>query len=365
MSARAWWVRGVWSVSAGVMLVAPSMPSGEETARVVFRDTDEVAGQIAASRSRLVSASALPSPWAGAASRPLFRAGERPAGAGVLTVRFGPGPGVYGVGQPLTAHLSHPVPRGDRSARAVVEQGLRVASVPDAGGSWHWVDARTLHFRPPSFWPAHAVITARSALNGVKITDGLYGGRPEALRITTGDRIEAVTDVARFSMTVYRNGQMVRTIPVTTGKDGYHTRTGVKVVLEKQPSVRMQGESIGIPTDSPDAYDLTVRHAIRVTWSGEYLHAAPWSADAHGRANVSHGCTGMSAGHAAWLYRTLAPGDIVRVLNGPGPQMGAFDNGYGDWNLDWPQWRAGSALPSPPATKHIRVPSAPRMAPLF
>ncbi|MFC8016451.1 L,D-transpeptidase [Streptomyces cinereoruber] len=193
----------------------------------------------------------------------------------------------------------------------------------------------------------------------------LYGGRSKALRISTGDRIEAVTDVARFSMTVYRNGQAARTIPVTTGKNGYQTRTGIKVVLEKQPVIRMKGESIGIPKDSPDAYDLEVRHAVRVTWSGEYLHAAPWSADAHGRANVSHGCTGMSTDHAAWLYRTLNPGDIIRVLNGPGPRMTAFTNGYGDWNLNQPQWQAGSALPPPPVTEHPSTPTAPRMTPLI
>ncbi|MFE0654428.1 L,D-transpeptidase [Streptomyces sp. NPDC059534] len=226
MSARAWWVRGAWSVSAGVMLLAPSMHSGEETARAVFRDTDRTAATPGVSvRSGSVSPAAPGAPWAGTASRPLFRAGARSAGAGVLAVRFGPGPGVYGVGQPLTAHLSHPVPRGDWKGRAVVEQGLRVTSVPHAGGSWHWVDAQTLHFRSSWFWPAHAVITARSALDGVKITGGLYGGRSQALRITTGDRVEAVTDVARFSMTVYRNGQAVRTIPVTTGKEGYRTRT--------------------------------------------------------------------------------------------------------------------------------------------
>ncbi|WP_406066277.1 L,D-transpeptidase [Streptomyces sp. NBC_01077] len=111
----------------------------------------------------------------------------------------------------------------------------------------------------------------------------------------------------------------------------------------------MNGESIGIPKDSPDAYDLNVRHAIRVTWSVEYLHAAPWSADAHGVENDSHGCTGMSTGNAAWLYNTLNVGDVVRVINGSGQQMSAFENGSGDWNLNWREWRAGSALPSSPA----------------
>ncbi|MFE5940572.1 L,D-transpeptidase [Streptomyces sp. NPDC056470] len=359
------WKRGVFPVSVGVMLVASATVPGVGAHRAVLRKGTKVSGQAADAYPGTASASALLLPRVMVPSRLASVDAGLPVGAQVMAVRFGPGPGSYGVGQPLTARLSHPVDADDRQARAIVEQGLVVRSDPQAGGSWHWVNAQTLHFRPRSFWPAHAVITAHSSLAGVKITDGLYGGRSQALRITTGHRIEAVTDIARFSMTVYRNGQVVRTIPVTTGKDGYRTRTGIKVVLEKQPTIRMNGQTIGIPSDSPDAYDLEVRHAIRVTWSGEYLHAAPWSSDAHGERNVSHGCTGMSTDDAAWLYRTLNPGDIVRVIDGPGQQVTAFDNGYGDWNLNWPQWRAGSALPAEPAERDSSAPVGPRMNPLI
>ena len=41
---------------------------------------------------------------------------------------------------------------------------------------------------------------------------------------------------------------------------------------------------------------------MRVTNSGEFLHAAPWSVGSQGNANVSHGCTGMSTANADWLY---------------------------------------------------------------
>ncbi|MFC7302813.1 Ig-like domain-containing protein [Streptomyces monticola] len=272
-----------------------------------------------------------------------------PRAAHTLTAHFGPESGTYGVGQPLTADLSHPVPKRDRAARALVERSLHVTSTPRVDGTWHWVDSSTLHYRPRTYWPARARITLRSGLDGVKVNDRLVGGRSAPLRIRTGDRIEAVTDVAEHEMTVKRNGRVIRTIPVTTGKPGYRTRGGIKVVLGKERFVRMRGESIGIARGSGDYFNLPVHYATRVTWSGEYVHAAPWSVASQGSADVSHGCTGMSTDDAAWFYDTVRPGDLVQVVNGYGEDMTPFDNGYGDWNVGWKHWRKGSVAVNDPA----------------
>ena len=50
---------------------------------------------------------------------------------------------------------------------------------------------------------------------------------------------------------------------------------------------------------------------MRVTYSGEFIHAAPWSVGSQGNANVSHGCTGMSTANADWLYHMTMRGDVV------------------------------------------------------
>lgn len=215
---------------------------------------------------------------------------------------------------------------------------------PHVEGAWYWVDSGTLHYRPRAYWPSRTTVRVRSGLEGAWVTGGLYGGRSRPLTFTTGARIEAVTDISALRMTVFRDGQPLRTLPVTTGRAGYRTRGGTKVVLGKEPLVRMRGDSIGIARGSRDYFDLKVRWATRVTWSGEYLHAAPWSLDAQGSENVSHGCTGMSTADAAWLYETVREGDLVRVINGYGEPMTPFDNGFGDWNLSWPDWRRGSAF---------------------
>ncbi|MGW2561190.1 Ig-like domain-containing protein [Streptomyces sp. NPDC001514] len=259
-----------------------------------------------------------------------------------MKIELGPKAGTYGVGQPITAEFSEPV--RTKEARAAVERALTVRSTPAVSGAWHWVDDKKAHYRPKEYWPADATVQVHSRLEGVKVGPKLYGGAVKPLKLSIGDRIEAITDAGAHRMTVLRNGEVINTIPVTTGKPGFSTRNGVKVVLGKEYFVRMRGTTVGIAEGSSESYDLPVYYATRVTWSGEYVHAAPWSVGSQGWANVSHGCTGMSTGNAAWFFKTVREGDIVKVVNSLGSMMDPFGNGFGDWNLDWDEWRDGSAL---------------------
>ncbi|MET8980800.1 Ig-like domain-containing protein [Streptomyces sp. NPDC004539] len=266
----------------------------------------------------------------------------------------------YGVGQIITAHLSHPVPP---ESRALLESHLRVTTTPAAApGTWHWLNPTTLHYRPRTYWPAHADIgVTADDLAGLRLTDHLRVAPVRPLSFSTGPRVEAVIDASAHRMSVLRDGMTLRVIPVTTGKEGYRTRAGVKVVLDKQPVLRMRSTTIGIPSDTDEAYDLAVHHAIRLTRSGEYLHAAPWAASSFGRRDVSHGCVGMSEKDAAWLFRILGEGDLTRTVHTRGQEMTPFSNGVGDWNMPWHEWVKGSALhgrsEARPAGQHLR-PSA-------
>ncbi|MFH9572716.1 Ig-like domain-containing protein [Streptomyces sp. NPDC017454] len=268
----------------------------------------------------------------------------RPSTKKTLDVSFGPEAGAYGVGQPVTAELSQPV--RDSAQRAIVERALKVDSTPAVEGTWHWVDDKKLHYRPKEYWPSHATVQVRSTLDGIKIGDRMWGGTAKPLTITTDDRVVAVTDAAAHTLTLYRDGEEVRQMPVTAGKPGFETRNGVKVVLAKEPFVRMRSSTVGIAEGSSESYDLPVYFATRVTWSGEYVHAAPWSVGSQGAANVSHGCVGMSTADAEWFFDAVQEGDLVEVVNSGGEMMEPFGNGFGDWNLDWTEWRTGSALTS-------------------
>jgi lipoprotein-anchoring transpeptidase ErfK/SrfK len=268
----------------------------------------------------------------------------KPSGKTRLAVEFGPEAGTYGVGQPITAKLDRPVK--DPVQRAVVERGLKVDSTPAVQGAWHWVDDQELHYRPRDYWPAHATIRVHSNLDGIKIGDRLWGGKSKEVALTIGDRVIAVTDASAHSMKFYKNDEEIKQIPVTTGKPGFDTRNGVKVVLGKEYFVQMRSSTVGIAAGSSDSYDLPVYYATRVTWSGEYVHAAPWSVGSQGYENVSHGCTGMSTANAEWFFEHIRPGDVVKVVNSNGHTMEPFGNGFGDWNVDWPKWSEGSALTS-------------------
>ena len=81
---------------------------------------------------------------------------------------------------------------------------------------------------------------------------------------------------------------------------------------------------------------------MRVTYSGEFLHAAPWSEGSQGYANVSHGCVGMSTDNAAWLFNMSHRGDVVKVVGSDRPLEDG--NGWTDWDMSWKQYQAGSAL---------------------
>ncbi|MER6302107.1 Ig-like domain-containing protein [Kitasatospora sp. NPDC001539] len=263
----------------------------------------------------------------------------------LLTAKLGPdssGSGVYGVGQPLTVQLSEAVK--DPQARQEVERALTVTSQPAVTGAWYWVDDKNLHFRPEDYWPAGTAVTLAFDGTGTRISDGLYGGDRSSLRLRIGERVESVVDAAAHELTLKRDGQVVRSIPVTTGKPGFDTRNGIKVVLGQERSVRMSGETIGIAAGSSESYDLDVKWATRVTWSGEYVHAAPWSVGSQGVENVSHGCTGMSTDNAKWFYDNTRVGDLVTVVNSLGSTMEPFGNGFGDWNVTWTDWVKHSAL---------------------
>jgi lipoprotein-anchoring transpeptidase ErfK/SrfK len=242
-----------------------------------------------------------------------------------------------GVGMPIIVRFNTAV-----RDRAAVEQALTVTSSKPAEGAWSWVSDTEVHYRPKDYWPAYSDVKLDVNLKNVDAGRGVWGMASRTVKFRTGSSMVSVVDVDRHTLSVFRNGKKTRVIPVTTGKAEFLTRNGIKVILEKHTMKIMDSTTVGIPKSSPEYYRLEVPYAMRVTWSGEFVHAAPWSTGDQGRDNVSHGCVGMSMSNAIWLFNQSQVGDIVKVVGSSRPLEPG--NGYTDWNVSWSDWLAGSAL---------------------
>jgi len=164
---------------------------------------------------------------------------------------------------------------------------------------------------------------------GVHLGNGVYGKTNARTHFTVGRALVAISDNNTHRTRVYVDGKMVRDMACSNGKGGYTTITGGKqihfwtqsgphVVLSKERRHTMSSASYGL-TDpaNPNYYDPeVVEFCTRISYSGEFLHAAPWN-HSLGRANISHGCVNLSNADAAWVYENFLVGDVVEVRNTP------------------------------------------------
>ena len=244
-----------------------------------------------------------------------------------------------GVGMPVIVNFDVPV-----TDRAAFEKHMTVTTTPKQQGSWNWLSDNLVHWRPKTYWKAGTEVSVDVDVNSVPAGNGIYGQEDRHVDFSIGDAHVYKVDMNTHQMKVFSNGKLLRTLPITTGEQPkFTTRSGTKVIIEKFDAKRMNSETVGIDPNGPDGYDIdNVQWAMRVTYSGEFIHAAPWSVGSQGYANVSHGCTGMSTANADWLYHMTNIGDVVEYAGTersiePG-------NGYSDWNLSWAEYQKGSAL---------------------
>jgi len=249
---------------------------------------------------------------------------------------------VVGIAYPITVRFSRPV------SRRLAQAGLSVvASRPTSAGAWSWTDSRTAVYRTRTFWPAYTRITVTMRL-GMKFL-GVAGPRTKIL----GGRGTTRTVVFRTSraqvsyingrthrMSVYVNSRRVKKFGVSLGKPGFVTRSGIKVTTDKYVVRRMTSRELGLRRPS-EQYDLQVPWAVRITPSGEFIHAAPWASGRIGRWNGSHGCTNLLTSPAKWFFRHSIPGDPVITI-GTHRRMEPWNGLGGPWNVPWSVWRAHS-----------------------
>ncbi|WP_261808912.1 Ig-like domain-containing protein [Nonomuraea sp. C10] len=265
----------------------------------------------------------------------------RPAGRALQLTATAPLPGeTVGVGMPVILDFGSPV-----RDKAAVERALEITAGRPVEGAWRWIGDTRAVYRTRRFWPAGQTVTVTAHLAGVRAAPGLHGTADRTFAFTVGRHQATEIDARTHRMVVRRDGRAVRHMAISAGMATtreYTTTSGVHLTMDKGHPVRMI--SPGRDEGDPGYYDVMIDHAVRISDSGEYVHAKDnvW---AQGRRNVSHGCVNARPDQAAWFYAHSLRGDPV-VITGTDREL-EWDNGWGFWQLSWEKWRAGSALLAP------------------
>lgn len=242
-----------------------------------------------------------------------------------------------GVGMPVVVQFDLPV-----VDRAAFQERMHVTSEPSQEGSWHWYSDNEVRWRPDEYWQPGTAVSVDIDVNGVPAGGGIYGQESRTIAFTVGRSVILRVDATTHELAAEIDGAVQRTMPISAGKPGFETRSGIKVIMEKFRTKTMDAATTGVSPDDPEYYNIEdVEYALRVTTSGEFLHAAPWSAGSQGVANVSHGCVGMAIADAQWVYDNTRRGDVVEV-SGTDRQM-TLENGWGDWNATAEEYATASA----------------------
>ena len=259
--------------------------------------------------------------------------------AGKLTMAYVlPNDGeVVGVGQPVAIRFDENIPN-----RLAAQRVIKITANPPVDGAFFWLNNREVRWRPEHFWKPGTTVDVAVDIYGADLGNGLFGQDNISRHFTIGDEVIATADDTTKSVAVRVNGRVVKTMPTSMGKNSTPTDNGTYIVGERYTHIIMDSSTYGVPVNSPNGYRTDVDWATQISYSGVFIHAAPWSIGAQGYTNTSHGCLNVNTANAIWFYNNTKRGDVVQVINPLGATLPGTD-GLGDWNIPWAQWRAGNA----------------------
>jgi lipoprotein-anchoring transpeptidase ErfK/SrfK len=244
---------------------------------------------------------------------------------------------VVGIGQPVAVQFDENIPN-----RLAAQQAIKIKTNPPVDGAFYWLNNREVRWRPASYWKPGTTVEVAVDTYGVDLGDGLFGQENITTHFSIGDAMITRIDDNTKTMTVTRNGEVIKTMPVSMGKDSTPTNNGTYIVGDRRSHMVMDSSTYGVPSNSANGYRTEVDWATQISYSGIYVHAAPWSVGSQGYSNVSHGCVNVSSSNGEWFYDNSKRGDIVEITNTVGSILPGTE-GLGDWNIPWPQWKTGNA----------------------
>ncbi|QMV84745.1 L,D-transpeptidase [Corynebacterium hindlerae] len=257
--------------------------------------------------------------------------------AGTAYVALSPLEGMnVGVGQSIGMRFSSPIQ--DRKA---AQEAITITTEPKVEGAFYWLNDYELRWRPQNYWNPGTSVSVKADIYGVDLGGGVYGSEDNATSFNIVGGYTAVVDDSTKTMSIYDGDAVIKTMPVSLGSSQWPTPNGVYIIGDSYPEMVMDSTTYGLALDA-GGYKTKVQYATQMSYSGIFVHAAPWSVWAQGSQNTSHGCINVSTENAAWFQQNFKRGDIVTVKNTIGGTLSGYD-GLGDWNIPWEEWSAGNA----------------------
>ena len=221
-----------------------------------------------------------------------------------------------GIAMPIQIDFSEPLEAREKvgeSIKVTTEQGQALS------GKWVWFGKQHLQFRPEPFWPAHTTIKVHVDPKAARSVRGGVLTQPIEASFSTGPdrRIEVYLDRQRVE--IYENGDLIKTMKASTGKQKTPTVTGSFYIYARFPTKTMK--STGLKPGEKGYYEVKDVPYAQYFHEGYAFHGAFWHNNFGHPA--SHGCVNLATQKknsrkgvnedAGWLYHWASLGVPVTV----------------------------------------------------
>nr|WP_237048227.1 Ig-like domain-containing protein [Lentzea guizhouensis] len=238
-----------------------------------------------------------------------------------------------GVAAPIMVKFEAPV-----QDKATVEKALKVTNSAGVQGSWAWLSAQEVHYRPEKYWPANTTIKVEAKLYGVNYGGGAFGRADVTSDFKIGRNQVVKIDNPTHQLVVLRDGAQVASYAASFGKDAdpeLTTPNGTFVVMSKHETWSFDNPRYGYT-------NVVKKWAVRFSNHGEFIHENNDNAANIGKNNTSHGCANLLEADAKAYFDSALVGDPVEVTGSITTLPAQFD--WYDWQIPWAQWKEKSAV---------------------
>ena len=135
---------------------------------------------------------------------------------------------VVGIGQPVAVRFDENIPN-----RLAAQRAITVTTNPPVEGAFYWLSNREVRWRPQHYWKPGTTVDVAVNTYGVDLGEGLFGQDNVTTHFTIGDEVITTVDDSTKTLTVKRNGEMIKTMPISMGKNSTPTNNGTFIVGDR------------------------------------------------------------------------------------------------------------------------------------